>query len=121
MWRTNYLIERQQWIVSRRWLFFKNVNCGSCDFAIANRRRQRGFVKQTAASAIDDSHTGLHLLYGSGVNDVARRFDERRMQSDEIGARKNLLKGSHLYTQFARRFGRKVWVVGDDIHAESAG
>src|SRR5207253_9045038 len=93
---------------------------GARDSAGANRINQRSFVNQAPASAVYQPHSGLHLVNRSGVYQTARLVGQRRVQRDEIGARKQLVERGHFDSKFVRSFSSEVRVVGQYVHAESS-
>ncbi len=78
-----------------------------------------GLDDQAAAGAVDDPNPGAHGLDRILVDDVSRRFGQRRVQCDEIGAGEQIVQFHLFDAEVCRTIGRKVGVVRDDLHLEA--
>ena len=79
------------------------------------RRLQVLLDHQAAARAIDDAHALLGLGQRLGIDDVAGRLGQRRMQRDEIGARQQFVQFDLLHTELLGPFLRQERIVGDTL------
>src|SRR5262249_8412223 len=74
-----------------------------------------------AAGAVDDADPALHACDGLRTDEPARLGRERRVDGDEVGARKEIVERDQLHAQPGRRFGRHERIVGDHLHAQADG
>ena len=89
-----------------RGLLDKDIERRARDLAAVERRGEVGLGDEPAPRAVDDPHATLHAGDRGGVDQIARRVVERRVQGDEIGARQQLVQLDLLDTDNAGPFRR---------------
>src|SRR5262249_55606408 len=72
-------------------LLNEDVEGGTGNVTGIERRRERGFVHQSATRTINDANALLHLRDRIGVNDVLGLVGQRRVQRDEVRALQQVL------------------------------
>ena len=77
------------------------------DMAGIERCLQIRLDDEAAAGAVDDADARLHLGDGGGVDDVARRVGQRRVQGDEVGAGEELVELDLLDAEATARSGER--------------
>ena len=102
-----------------RGLFDEHIEGSAGNMTGIERGAQRGLVDQPAARAIDDAHALPGRLQRICVDDIARLVGERRVQRDEVGAAKKIVKLDLFDTKIARTLRRQERIVGNHLHAQA--
>ena len=100
-------------------LLREHVEGGAGDLARLEGGHHVGLDHQLAAGAVDDAHAVLHLLEGVGVDDVAGRIGERRMQRNEVGAGEQVVQLHLLDAEVLGPLRGEIRIEGDDLHLEA--
>jgi len=94
----------------------------AAELAALQRRGQRHFIDDAAARGVDQHCAALHRGDAFGIEQIARRIDQRHMQADHIGSGNQRIQPDRTHT--VGRVGRVAAVhhrvVGDHCHAEPA-
>ena len=117
MRRGDEIVAAEQRVLPRR-LLDEHIDRGAGDLAAVERGGEVLLDDEPAARAVDDAHAALHLRDRRGVDDVAGRVGQRRVQRDEIGAAQQLVERDALDAEFDGAFRRQERVVGDDAHLQ---
>ena len=100
-------------------LLGKHIEGDSAYFAALDRLRERRFVHDTAARAVDDPHAVFHQGELRGGDQAARLIAERGVNGDEVAAAEQVVQGDRLHAHAARHLFRHEGVVGDQFDAEA--
>src|SRR5208283_1351200 len=116
--RYDHVIELEQRMVGGRWLLDEHVQSRARDLAGFQRLDERGFIDDTAAGAVDDSHALLHLRECRCVYETPRVVGQGRVDGDEIGARKKLIEADQLNAHAPGGFSRQDRIIANHFHLE---
>ena len=96
-------------------LLLVNVQTGRAHLLVLDAGDQVLGVHQSAPGGIDNGDTLLHLVDGSGINDMPGLLRQGAVQGDDVGLGKEL--GQVHIVQAAVRCGELI--VGQNVHAEA--
>ena len=98
----------------------EDIEGGAAELTALQRRRHRGFVDDTATSAVDQNGAALHGSDATRVEKAAGGVDERNVQADDIGRGDEGVERHRLDAGI--RIGgvthRQRRVEGNDAHAD---
>ncbi len=111
------LVELEQRGV-RAGLLRVDVEAGTGDPALLQRRVQRLLVDDPAARGVDDAHARLDLAQRLVADQTEGLGRLGEVDGDEVGDLQQLVQREHLDAHLCGPGGLHVGVVGDDLHAE---
>ncbi len=108
-------------MVARGRLFDEHVERRAGDLARRDRIGKRGFIDNSAARAVDDTHAFFHAGKRGRPDYPAGFAGERRVHRDEVRSGDQLIQRHQLDSQPRGRFGSEDRVEPDYLHLEPRG
>ena len=105
-------------MVGGRRLLDEHVERGACYLAGFQRVGERSFIDDSAARAVDDSHSLLHLRERRRADDAPRVVGQRSVHGDEVGVREKLVEADQLNADATGSISGQNRIVADHFHLE---
>src|SRR2546423_12236401 len=113
-------VERKKRMICGRRFLLENVQSCACYPFGFDCFIKSALVNKATASAVDDTHTALHLPESFRAYKTACFGCERRMNGYEVCAREYFIERNNLKFKVSRLFGSDERIVSDDVHSERA-
>ncbi len=97
----------------------EDVERSAGDFARLERIGERGFIDNSAASAIDDAHALFHFRECCGADQAAGVVGQRGVNGNEIGACEKLVEAYQLDADSSGGLGSEDRIVANHFHLEA--
>ena len=120
MWRGDNFIEQQQRMIRCRRFVNKDIKSRARNCPRLDRVVKCALINQPTASAVDDSHALLHPRKSVATDHAARLRSQRRVDSNEICARKKFVKRRQFDLRVARLLRRDEGIKRNYLHAKRA-
>src|SRR5690242_2454937 len=121
MGRRDDLIELQEWMIRRRRLVNIDIDRGTGDLALFDRRGEISFIDNSTARAVNDAHAPFHFRESRLIDEALGVRSQWHMHRNEIGFGKNILEAAGLYAHAGDVFSGDERIEADHFHPQSGG